>query len=200
MTAGPPSQAAPVTVGTRDRLLAAAEICLRRNGIRRTTMVDIANQAGVSRAGLYKHFPDKAALVVAALARIDEAFWTCASAEVAAAHGLAARVAAAVLIGAEHQPGALLLRLRDEEPDLYAATVGSDLLAMVPGMTPFWHPFIEEAKAVGEVRADLDTARAAEWVQRIVVSLLTIPSDVVDPDDPAGVGAFLDDFLLVGLR
>jgi len=51
---------------------------------------------------------------VAALARIDQAFWT--PAKVAAAHGLAARVAAAVQIGAEHQPGALLLRLQDDDP------------------------------------------------------------------------------------
>lgn len=185
--------------GTRDRLLVAAETCLRRNGIRRTTMVEIANEAGVSRAGLYKHFPDKAALVVAALAHTDEAFWADATARVTAARGLSARVAAAVVLAAEHQPGALLLRFKEEEPDLFAATVGSGLRAMVPGMTPFWHPFIDAAKADGEVRPDLDTARAAEWVLRIVVSLLTIPSDVVDPADGASVRAFLDDFLLPGL-
>ncbi|QXC61639.1 TetR/AcrR family transcriptional regulator [Aquihabitans sp. G128] len=193
-----PAEVEPV--GTRDRLLAAAETCLRRDGIRRTTMVEIANEAGVSRAGLYKHFPDKAALVVATLAHTDEAFWADATTKVAAADGLAARVATAVLIAVEHQPGALLLRLQDEEPDAFAATVGSGLKAMVPGMTPFWHPFIDEAKAAGEVRADLDTARAAEWVLRLVLSLVTIPGESVDLAEPASVHAFVDEFLLAGLR
>ncbi|CAN5551681.1 TetR/AcrR family transcriptional regulator [soil metagenome] len=187
-------------MGMRDRLLAAAESCIRRNGIRRTTMVDIAAEAGVSRAGLYKHFPDKAAIVVAALARIDEAFWAHAAAKVAAADGLSARVATAVTLGVEHQPGALLLRLQEDEADLYAAIVGPGLKAMLPGMTPFWHPFIEEAKAAGEVRADLDTALAADWVLRLVLSLITIPSDGVDPQDAAGVRAYLDEFLLPGFR
>ena len=32
----------------------------------------------------------------------------------------------------------------------------------------------------GEVRADLDVARAAEWVIRIVLSLVTVPGGAVD--------------------
>ena len=60
---------APVAAtSTRDRLIGACETCLWRDGLRRTTMVDVAREAGVSRAALYKHFPDKATLVLAAIA------------------------------------------------------------------------------------------------------------------------------------
>ena len=50
--------------------------CLRRFGIRRTTVAGVADEAGVSRAGLYKHFPDKAALLGAALVRLEGAVYS----------------------------------------------------------------------------------------------------------------------------
>ncbi len=190
------SSSTPTEVSTRDRLLDAAERCLRRSGIRRTTVSEVAQEAGVSRAWLYRHFPDKASLVVAAVARTDERFWAEAHARVSAADGLAARVAAAVRLAREQQPTALALRLQDDEPAEFAAMVGTGLAEMVPGLARFWHPYLEEARAAGEVRADLDVARAAEWVVRIVVSLVTVPGGA---GDPASTSAFLDDFLIAGL-
>jgi AcrR family transcriptional regulator len=185
---------------THDRLLAATETCLRRSGIRRTTVIEIAEEAGLSRATLYKHFPDKAALVVAALARTDEQFWAEATAQVSARTGLAAQVAEAVRIARERPPGALLLQLREAEPDAFTATVGTGLREMVPNMSLFWQPFLLAARDAGELRVDLDLARASEWVVRVVLSLVTIPGDRFDSDDPHSVQDFLADFLVAGLR
>ena len=196
-TAAVPANA---TVETRDRLLDATEQCLRRSGIRRTTMTQIANEAGISRAWLYRHFPDKASLVLAALARIDEEFWIEARERISAVDGIAAQVAAAVVFSLEHQPGALLLRLRDEDPEAFTAVVGRGLQEMLPGMARFWYPYLEAARDHGEVRADLDIARAAEWVIRVVMSLVTVPGEAVDHDDPESVRRFIDDFLVAGLR
>ncbi len=184
---------------SRDRVLAATEACLRRSGIRKTTVVEIAREAGLSRAGLYKQFPDKASIVVATLARTDEQFWSDARSRIAAIDGIAAQVAEAVRISREHRPGALLLQLEAEEPEAFAATVGTGLRAMMPGMAVFWRPFLEVARARGEVRADLDIVRAAEWVMRLVLSLVTVPGDAVDPDDPRSVRRFVDEFLVDGL-
>jgi AcrR family transcriptional regulator len=186
--------------GSRDRLLAAAERCLRRSGIRRTTVIEIAHEAGMSRAWLYKHFPDKASLIVAALARTDEMFWADAHARIAAVRGIAAQVAEAVRISREHKPGALLLRLKEEEPAVYAETVGVGLREMMPGMAVFWHPYLEAARSRGEVRPDLDIVRGGEWVMRTVLSLVTVPGDAVDADDPASVRRLVDEFLVPGLR
>lgn len=179
---------------TRDRLVAATEACLQRDGIRRTTMTQIAEEAGVSRAGLYKHFPDKASLVVEALAHIDGRFWTDAAAHVSAGCGIGAQVVAAVRFARSQPPGALLLRLKEEEPDAFAATVGEGLRAMVPGMAGFWRPYLEAARQAGEVRHDLDIDRAAEWVIRAVVSLVTMP-----PDDD-DTRRFVEDFLVPSLQ
>ncbi len=189
----PVSPVSPV-VSVEDRVIDAAERCLRRSGVRRTTMSAIAAEAGISRAWLYRQYPDKAALVVATLARTDEQFWADAHAVVSAQVGIGRQVAAAVRFSLDHQPGALLLRLQEEEPEALAAIIGSGLRAMVPGMAVFWHEFLEEAQAKGEVRADLDVAAAADWIIRIVVSLVTIPLA-----DPASVDAFVDQFLVAGL-
>ncbi len=184
---------------TRDRLLAATESCLHRYGIRRTTMTEIADEARVSRAGLYKHFPDKASLIVATLARTDERFWCDATARVSAARGIGDRVVAAVGFALEHEPGPLLLRLKAEEPEAYAATVGVGLRAMVPGMAEFWRPYLEAARDDGEVRADLDIDDAAEWIMRIVLSLVTIPGEG-DRSDISRVRRFVEGFLVPSLR
>jgi AcrR family transcriptional regulator len=190
----------PARVGTRDRLLAATERCLRESGIRRTTMTEIAADAGVSRALLYQHFPDKASLVVAALARTDEAFWADAHLRVSAAEGLAAQVTEAVRLSRSREDGVLLLQLKDAEPEAFAATVGSGLRQMMPAMAVFWHGYLEAASDRGEVRGDLDVGRAAEWIMRLVLSLVTVPGDAVDADDPVSVRAFLDAFLVPSLR
>jgi len=202
VTAGPPATERAGSTGqvaTRDRLLDATERCLRRSGIRRTTVSEIATEAGVSRAWLYRHFPDKASLVVATLSRTDERFWAEAHARVSAARGLAAQVTAAVGFALEQQPGALLLQLKQDEPADFAEMIGTGLAEMMPGMARFWHGYLEAARAAGEVRADLDVVRAAEWVIRIVVSLVTVPGGEVDTTDPRSVGRFLEEFVVAGL-
>ena len=189
----------PLASSTRERLLDAAEVCIRRTGIRRTTVGQIAEEAGVSRAWLYRIFPDKNGLIGAALMRGDEEFWAQAHAVVGAADDLADQVAAAVIFSRAKQPGALLLLLQQAEPEATAAVVGSGLRHMVPGLAGFWHPYLEAAQARGEVRAGIDVAQASEWVLRIVISLVTVAGDAMDIDDPNQVRAFLRAFLVAGL-
>jgi AcrR family transcriptional regulator len=189
-----------VTSSARERLLDATESCLRRTGIRRTTVGQIAEEAGVSRAWLYRLFPDKLALIGAALVRGDAEFWAGAHAQVEAATGLADQVAAAVSFSRSQQPAALVLQLQEAEPEALAAVIGSGLRQVLPGMASFWRPYLEQARARGEVRADLDVARAAEWVLRMVLSLVTVPGDVVETENPKDVAAFLSEFLVAGLR
>jgi hypothetical protein len=70
----------------------------------------------------------------------------------------------------------------------------------MPGMATFWHAYLEDARSRGEARHDLDVARAAEWVMRVVLSLVTVPGHAVDVDDRISVLRFVDEFLVVGLR
>ncbi len=59
----------------QERLVDAAESCLRAKGIRATTVSEVAEAAGVSRGWLYRHYPDKASLLGAAIVRLNNAFW-----------------------------------------------------------------------------------------------------------------------------
>ena len=51
-----------------DRILAAAETVLRRHGVEKANVVDIAKILKVSHAAIYKHFPSKKALMDAVAA------------------------------------------------------------------------------------------------------------------------------------
>ena len=59
-SARPPARPAATT---RDRLLSAAAVVLRRDGARALTLDAVAAEAGVSKGGLLYHFPHKRELV-----------------------------------------------------------------------------------------------------------------------------------------
>jgi AcrR family transcriptional regulator len=51
-----PASAAPAP-SVEERVLDAAKVCIERWGMAKITIDDIANEAGVSRATLYRLFP-----------------------------------------------------------------------------------------------------------------------------------------------
>ena len=94
-------------------------------------MTEVAREAGLSRAWLYRQFPDKASLVLATLARTDQQFWADAHSRGAADWGLAAQVAEPVALSREQPPGALLLELKSREPEAFAEVMGTGLREMM---------------------------------------------------------------------
>jgi AcrR family transcriptional regulator len=190
----------PGTTSARDRILDAAEACLRRDGIRRTTALGVAREAGVSRAWLYRHFPDKAALLSAALIRRDEAFWVDAQHRVDRVDGLAAKVAAAVVLSQASPLGPLATELREQEPAAFAEVIGTYVDDVVPGLAWFWQRELAAGVAAGELRPDLDIDAAAEWVMRVVVSLVGVPGAAVDVTDAHSVEGLLETYLMPALR
>src|SRR4249919_2159922 len=74
--------------GVRDRVLDAAKVCSERWGIAKVTVDDIASEAGVSRATLYRLFPGGRDVLYDALrVRETEEFMATLTAEVAGAIG-----------------------------------------------------------------------------------------------------------------
>ena len=185
---------------SRDRVLDAAERCLRRDGIRRTTVAGVAEEAGISRAWLYRQFPDKASLLGAALVRMDEAFWEQAHARISSVDGIAQQITEAVALSRTAALAPFVLQLREQEPEAFAEVIGTGVREIVPGLIGFWHRYLSAAVRSGELRGDLDVNRAAEWVLRQILSLTTVPGEAVDADDPASVLAFVQEFLVPGLR
>lgn len=202
MTAGPDVQQPARTAPTvRERLIDAAEACLRAKGIRATTVSEVAEAAGVSRGWLYRHFPDKSALLGAALVRLNDAYWGEAHAILTEVDGLAEQVAAGVALGrtAYDSPGALLMRLRLDEPEEFAACAGAGVQGLVPDIGALWQPYLQAAAERGEITVT-DVAEAAEWVARVLLSVTTVPGATLDPDDPTALLAYLKRYLMPGLQ
>lgn len=187
---------------TTDRLLDATEQLLADKGIRATTMIDVAERAGVSRAWLYRNFPDKPALVGAAIIRLVETSWTQSRAELSTLPGFEEQLVAGVQIGrrAYDDPGTLLMRLRTAEPEEFTACAGAGVRGLVPDLAAFWYPFLEAAAAAGEIHGDTDLPEASEWIARVMISLGSVPGNHMDPDDPAAVRRHLRRYVLPALR
>jgi AcrR family transcriptional regulator len=59
----------PSTDEARERILAAAERCIDRHGVRKTTVDDVASEVGLSRPSVYRYFADRDDLLVELIAR-----------------------------------------------------------------------------------------------------------------------------------
>ncbi|BCI54481.1 TetR family transcriptional regulator [Mycolicibacterium litorale] len=196
MTATTPTQS------VRDRLIDAAESCLRVKGIRATTVSEVAEVAGVSRGWLYRHFPDKVSLLGAAIVRLNEAYWSEAHALLERIDGLAEQIAAGIRHGrmAYDDPGALLMKLRLEEPEEFAACAGAGVQGLVPDLAAFWTRYLEVARERAEIHPATDIAEASEWVARSLISLATVPGNTLDPNDPVAVLTHVRRYVMPGLK
>jgi AcrR family transcriptional regulator len=85
---------------TRERIMAAAEDLLRRHGLAKTTVMDVARSLGMSHANVYRHFASKTALQEAVaerwLARISEPLARIAAGTGSAEEKLSAWVSALI--------------------------------------------------------------------------------------------------------
>ena len=64
-----PSAESASTDDARERILTAAERCIDRHGIRKTTRDDGASEVGLSRPSVYRYFADRDDLLVELIAR-----------------------------------------------------------------------------------------------------------------------------------
>ena len=166
------------TRSVRDRLIDAAEVCLRAKGIRATTVSEVAEVAGVSRGWLYRHFPDKVSLrcrdrapqrgVLVGVAR-----------DARTRRGLDQQIVEGMRHGrtAYDDPGTLLMKLRIDEPEEFAACAGAGVQGLVPDLADFWKRYLVAAVERGEIHPDTDIDEASEWVARVLLSLATVPGD-----------------------
>src|SRR4051812_36187576 len=96
------SERAPMATDTRARIPDAGEEAVRRFGLRRVSMAEVAELARVSRGSVYRYFPDRGTLVAAVLRRTAERFVESSAASIRRRRTLAAQVGEAAVFIREH--------------------------------------------------------------------------------------------------
>jgi AcrR family transcriptional regulator len=208
---GAPAAASPTAAGanpavatdsadTERAILDAGAAAVRRFGIRRTSMKEVARLAGVSRGSIYRYFPDKEALIAAVLSRNDAHFVAACDELVADQSTLADKLAAMAVWIHDQAASSLFLNLDETELETVALMLTTHARPMIDRWIEFWSPHIEAAQADGEVRPDLDPRQTAEWIVRTMLSLTTTASVTFDADDPDQLRDFVATYLARGLR
>ena len=178
-----------------DRVLDGARACIARVGVGKTTLDDVAREAGCARATVYRCFPGKQALFRALLDREVAALGARVVEAAAGASSLADAVVAVMLTGVEtfrsHPALAFVLA---HEPEIVAPQLsferGSALLAAAAVFAaPAFTRFLPADRA----------ERLGEWVARLTLSYLCNPSDEAQLDDPDYLRALVVDYVLPGL-
>ncbi|MEA3076518.1 MAG: hypothetical protein QOF60_1426 [Actinomycetota bacterium] len=178
-------------------VLDAALRCVARWGLTKTTLDDVAKEAGCSRATVYRAFPGgKDALFDAVGEReLTTLFAAVADAVHAAADLEDALVGAITTVSARLQNHAALQFLLAHEPGLVLPQLAFHQLdALLARIRAFGAPLL--ARFIAD---DDEAARTVEWVARIVLSYLCTPAAGMQLTDDAAVRKLVRSFVLPGL-
>ena len=163
---------------TRERLLDAAMHCYRRNGVSGTTMEDVAQQASVGRATLYRHFANQDVLLADVMAH------NTAQLQLVLATAVKACTrpedyfveTALVIIDKCQERGLSTLFFGNQTSSSVASRIGiSDPTLMAMG-NDLIGPFYQRAKDEGILRDWVTKPLLQEWTSRLLLSFLTTPS------------------------
>jgi AcrR family transcriptional regulator len=186
---------------TEDQIVEAANRCFHRFGLRRTTVEDVAREARVSRGSVYRYFKDKDSLVQTVMVRNAAVFFEEVRRKLDAQPTFEDKLAeAAVLAIGYRRTDPVYAGLAATEPETLAILLTTQSEQFMRMSTDFLLPYIAQAKRAGELRKELNDPRAAEWCVRIIMSLITTSSLVIDVNEPAQIRRFVRDHLVRGLR
>ncbi len=178
----------------RDRLLDAAETCFGRFGISKTTVEDIAKQASVSRATVYRYFSGRDAVVSGVILRETERHLQRVRPRVESQPDLGSAILEFVEV-------TLRAAARDETIGmLFTSDDGLNSVGIIEGTSVALFELITEfLRPVFAGRSDehlvgLPIEDASEWILRAILSLLTVRGPKRRSGD--GLDTYLRRFLL----
>jgi AcrR family transcriptional regulator len=176
---GPANPDAAVQI--RERILDAATECLLTEGLDARLHAMIAERAGISRPTVYKYVGDQAAIVAAILDREYDRFFGLAVPILRTSDDLEAHLVHAIVFVVDYaRDHALLQKALREHPEviLPALTTGSGPL-VERVVTLFEEQLGRGLSRSSSTASALSPRAAAEWAFRIVVSLITTPTEAL---------------------
>ena len=157
-------------------MLNAAESCLVRFGLAKTTIEDVAGAAGLSRATVYRQFKNRDGLLLALAAR--DADRTAAEAELFLEQfeDIGTSLIEGMLFCLREIPKRPVLSQFLAPQEFGAASrmvlTSERMLAIGAEML---RPMFEPARQEGLLQQDLDLDALIEWVVRILISYIAVP-------------------------
>ena len=160
------------TDDARERILAAAERCIDRHGIRKTTMDDVASEVGLSRPSVYRYFADRDDLLIELITRHARALLERARKSISRQTSLVDQIVESVLYIAEHARRDPLTR-HVIDPD--ATSLGRRMIAS--GTTEMmraemWDPVLDAALANSELPPGLPRSDIHLWLGNVTLMVM----------------------------
>ena len=174
---------------TRELIIEAAYACFAKHGLQKTTIVDIARRANVSRSTIYEYFSDKGAILEACAEHASVQFYREMSKAMDRGGPLEEKLSHAAVFVTRARRAIASEKYFDE--DAISLLLTKDAAVLLRECVDFFAPYLSAAKLTGEVRKDLDVEAAGEWFARILFSLFSTPSSTRDMDDPEVVAEFV---------
>lgn len=182
----------------REHILDATEACFARFGLEKTTIDDIADEAGISRSMIYRHFNGRDELLTGVLARLTDRFTADLAARVDDHATLGEFIVAAitdVVVTARADPTIATMFAGPDRSAASSAVAGSDDIKT--RARTFAHQILERAgsERMHELRDGLSVDAAADHLVLIGLALI----QGYGPTDAAHIRRYLDDFVLPAL-
>lgn len=158
----------------RGVVLRAAERCIQRYGIRKTTMDDIAREAGISRPSVYRYFADREDLLIALMNEHSRALTERARRFIAQYPTVEEGLVEGLVYIAEHGHRDEFTRSLAwmDDSDFGHRVADTGAFATLTG--EFWDPFLDAAEERGELRSGLDRHEVHVWLGSVGLMLMSI--------------------------
>ncbi len=178
------------------RVISATLRCVARWGINKTTLDDIAREAGLSRATVYRVVPGgKDSLLALVAASELNRFFLALDAAVADIDDLEEILVAGVTAAARHldEHDALKFMIAHEPDQVLPRFAFTNLDLILANVRTFAAPYLE--RWLGD-----DAGHSAEWLARITLSYVCTPSPEFNLVDEQSARRLVSTFVLPGLR
>ncbi len=177
------------------RVVDATLRCVARWGLAKTTLDDVAREAGISRATIYRLVPGGKDNLMALVSMLElNRFFLSLHDAVQEVDTLEDTVVAGVTTAARHleDHGALKFMIEHEPEQILPLFAFTNLDRILANVSAFAAPYL--APWLGD-----EAGRCAEWIARIVLSYTCAPSPEFDLTDEESARRLVRTFVLPGI-
>lgn len=171
-------------LSVRDRAMDAAALCFQELGLNKTSMESVAKRGQMSRATLYRHFSNRDELAITVIEREALQVARRVNLRIEALHNIDDFIVEGIVEACDEIAASAILSSLFK-PDSIATS--GKLLFMTNRLTNIGidiiRPMIEPAQKAGVIRDDIGPDMIMDWIFRLLVSLLTIPSEATNTAD-----------------